>query len=151
MCTWVFNLHVCLWAVWMKCSRESEEDVGCTRTGVRDGFEPPCGYWKSNPGPLKKQLALLIAEPPLQPLSISIWHVIQADLILLLLHFKGWDYRCGPHTLVMWSWGGGTEGRDCRFPHLPTRKALCQQGLLMAFLSNRLSFPWDLIYPLCFL
>ena len=32
-----------------------------------DGWEPPCGCWELNSGPLKEQTVLLTAEPSLQP------------------------------------------------------------------------------------
>ena len=34
-------------------------------TGVKDGCEPPCGCWESNPGPLEKQFVLSNAETSL--------------------------------------------------------------------------------------
>ena len=34
---------------------------------AEDGSQPPCGCWESNLGPLQEQLALLTAEPYLQP------------------------------------------------------------------------------------
>jgi hypothetical protein len=30
-----------------------------------DGYEPPCGYWELNLGPLEEQLVLLTTKPPL--------------------------------------------------------------------------------------
>ena len=32
-----------------------------------DGYEPPCGCWELNPGPLEEQPVLLTAEPSHQP------------------------------------------------------------------------------------
>ena len=32
-----------------------------------DGYEPPCGYWELNSGPLEEQTVFLTAEPSLQP------------------------------------------------------------------------------------
>jgi hypothetical protein len=33
---------------------------------ITDGFEPPCGCWELNSGPLEEQSVLLTAEPSLQ-------------------------------------------------------------------------------------
>jgi hypothetical protein len=38
---------------------------------IIDGYEPPCGCWELNSGPLKEQTVLLISEPSLQPLCFS--------------------------------------------------------------------------------
>jgi hypothetical protein len=35
------------------------------------GYEPPYGCWELNSGPLKEKPALLISEPPLQPLVFN--------------------------------------------------------------------------------
>ena len=34
---------------------------------ITDGWEPPCGCWDLNSGPLEEQSMLLTAEPSLQP------------------------------------------------------------------------------------
>ena len=34
---------------------------------IKDGCEPPCGYWELNSGPLEEQAVLLTTEPSLQP------------------------------------------------------------------------------------
>jgi hypothetical protein len=34
---------------------------------ITDGFEPPCGCWESNSGPLEELSVLLTTEPSLQP------------------------------------------------------------------------------------
>jgi hypothetical protein len=36
---------------------------------IMDGYEPPCGCWDLNSGPLEEQSLLLTAEPSLQPES----------------------------------------------------------------------------------
>jgi hypothetical protein len=36
---------------------------------ITDGFEPPCGCWDLNSGPLEEQSVPLTAEPSLQPLK----------------------------------------------------------------------------------
>ena len=36
---------------------------------ITDGYEPPCGCWDLNSGPLEEQLVLLTTEPSLQPLK----------------------------------------------------------------------------------
>jgi hypothetical protein len=38
---------------------------------ITDGFEPPCGCWELNLGPLEEQSVLLPTEPSLQPLASS--------------------------------------------------------------------------------
>lgn len=35
-----------------------EEGIGSPETGVIDGFEPPCGCWELNQGPLQQQQVL---------------------------------------------------------------------------------------------
>ena len=37
---------------------------------ILDGFEPPCGCWDLNSGPLEEQSVLLTTEPSLQPLPV---------------------------------------------------------------------------------
>jgi hypothetical protein len=39
---------------------------------ITDGFEPPCGCWDLNLGPLGEQSVLLTTEPSLQPYIIFI-------------------------------------------------------------------------------
>lgn len=36
-------------------SQRSEEGIRCPGTGVIDGCDSPCGYWKLSPGPLEEQ------------------------------------------------------------------------------------------------
>jgi len=36
---------------------------------ITDGYEPPCGCWELNSGPLEEQLVLLTTEPSGQPLE----------------------------------------------------------------------------------
>lgn len=40
----------------------SEETLEYPGTGVTHSYEPPCGCWESNPGPLQEQQVLLTAE-----------------------------------------------------------------------------------------
>lgn len=42
---------------------EEAEGVVSPGPGVMDGYEPPCGCWKSNPGPLQEQPVVLLAGP----------------------------------------------------------------------------------------
>lgn len=35
--------------------------------GVRDDYEPPCGFWGPKLGPLEEQHVFLTTEPSLQP------------------------------------------------------------------------------------
>lgn len=55
-------LCMCTEAVPSTC-REGAWSLG---TGVRDGYEPPCGCWKLNPGPLQEKLMLLTTGPSFQ-------------------------------------------------------------------------------------
>jgi hypothetical protein len=45
--------------------RSTEEITG----PITDDYEPPCGFWELNSGPLEDQSVLLTAEPSLQPLK----------------------------------------------------------------------------------
>jgi hypothetical protein len=36
-----------------------------TTDPITDGYEPPCGYWELNSGPLEEQSVLLTTEPSL--------------------------------------------------------------------------------------
>ena len=40
---------------------------------ITDGYEPPCGCWELNSGPLEEQSVLLTTEPSLQPLCITFY------------------------------------------------------------------------------
>lgn len=44
-----------------------EEGAGFPGTGVRAGYELPCGCWESKQSPLGELLVLLITEPSLLP------------------------------------------------------------------------------------
>jgi hypothetical protein len=41
-------------------------------TGITDDFEPTCGFWKSNLGPLQKQPALLPDEPSVYSIFVYV-------------------------------------------------------------------------------
>ena len=43
---------------------------------VTDGYEPPCGCWELNSGPLEEQSVLLTAEPSLQPSTGFLIHFL---------------------------------------------------------------------------
>ena len=43
------------------CLMTSEWSIISSGTDITNSFEPPCEYWKLNPGPLQKQQALLTA------------------------------------------------------------------------------------------
>jgi hypothetical protein len=45
--------------------RRSEDGFGCPEL-VTDGFEPSCGFWELNPGPLEKQSVFSNAKPSFQ-------------------------------------------------------------------------------------
>lgn len=58
--------------MFIQCLQETEEGIRFPGTGVTEGFEPLCGYWELNPGPLQEQPVLSTAEPPpLQPLLLD--------------------------------------------------------------------------------
>ena len=68
---YVYAHHVQAW---------SKEDAGSPGIETTDVREPPCGCWKSNPGPLQEQQMFLTAEPSLSsPLLLLL-------LLLLLTH-----------------------------------------------------------------
>ena len=65
-----YYMYGCIMSVYCVrtwCLKTSEGGVETPRTAVIDGCEPPRGCWESDPGHLHNQLALLAAEPPLQP------------------------------------------------------------------------------------
>lgn len=53
----------------MEASRERQIPPG---NGLTDGCELPCGCWELNSGPLQEQQGLFTAEPPLQPLQVTL-------------------------------------------------------------------------------
>jgi hypothetical protein len=42
------------------------EGIGYPGTRIKDDYEPSCGFWESNPGPLKEQLVLLTTKSSLK-------------------------------------------------------------------------------------
>jgi hypothetical protein len=52
--------NVCAWY-----PQRSKEGVGSSETSLIDGYEPLCGCWDQNLGPLEKQPVLLTIEPSL--------------------------------------------------------------------------------------
>jgi hypothetical protein len=44
---------------------------------LSDGYQPPCGCWELNSGPLEEQPVLLISEPFLQPWKRFLKQVIR--------------------------------------------------------------------------
>jgi len=59
MCiVFLFVLFVCLFVF---------EGVRFPRNEIADSFEPTCGFWELNSGPLEEQPVLLTTEPSLQP------------------------------------------------------------------------------------
>lgn len=53
---WVFCLYACMDSMFAWYSLNSEESVGNPGTVVMDGWEPPCGWWETNSGPLHEKL-----------------------------------------------------------------------------------------------
>lgn len=50
----MFYLHACICAIYVS--------IGSSETGIMDGYEPACGFWKLNPGPLQEHQVLLTTE-----------------------------------------------------------------------------------------
>jgi hypothetical protein len=55
------NFYLC---IWVHCSCQTHQKRASDP--ITDGFEPPCGCWELNPGPLEEQSVLLAAESSLQ-------------------------------------------------------------------------------------
>lgn len=67
VCMYVYAPHVC------QCLQRLQR---CTRSpGIRltDGFEPPCGSWEPDLGPLQAQQMFLTAEFSFQPPPLSLF------------------------------------------------------------------------------
>lgn len=43
--------------MYVRYQTRPEKGIKSSGTGVADGYEPPCGDWESNPGPLQAQQA----------------------------------------------------------------------------------------------
>jgi hypothetical protein len=55
MYMWALFACVYVYHVTAGYLQRSEEVIGSPGARVTDGFEPPCGGWKLNPGPLEEQ------------------------------------------------------------------------------------------------
>jgi len=53
---------------------------------ITDGYEPPCGCWDLNSGPLEEQSVLLTTEPSLQP----------PQNLFLMMVLKRFNRPCSP-------------------------------------------------------
>ena len=74
LCVYVYvDQHVYLCTAYIQCLQGPEESVGSSGTGVIDGCEPSCEFWKPNLGFLQKQSVLLTTEPSLRPLPFLLW------------------------------------------------------------------------------
>lgn len=51
-----------------------------TRTGLRNGCVPPCGYWKLNPRPSQEQQVLLTIETAHENKHLSLFKIIILSL-----------------------------------------------------------------------
>lgn len=60
--TCLYLYHLSAWYPW-----KLGEGVGPSGTGVTDGYEPPCGCWELNLGPLEEQPGLLQQNSLLDP------------------------------------------------------------------------------------
>lgn len=62
------SLHVCLCTMYMpgalRGQKRALRSPPPPRAGAKatDGYEPPCGYWELNPGPLQEQPVFLTTE-----------------------------------------------------------------------------------------
>ena len=63
VCLNLHSLHV-----W--CLQRPEEDTGFHAIKVTGVYEPPCGSWEPDLGPLQEQQVLLTTESSLQPPEI---------------------------------------------------------------------------------
>jgi hypothetical protein len=57
--------------LFISCTLSLSSDTHQKRASdpIIDGYEPPCGCWELNSGPLEEQSLLLTVEPSLQPLD----------------------------------------------------------------------------------
>lgn len=84
---WIFCLHVSMYmmlSAWWFCS--DREGDRLPLTGVMEGWESSCGFWKLNLGPLEEQPVLFTAELSLQHHDFLRWilfYVLVWDLSLL--------------------------------------------------------------------
>ena len=60
------------------------EGAESPETVIADSYEPPCGCWEMNTGPLEEQPVLLTTEPSLQPpwTSFIICLIVNAGLAI---------------------------------------------------------------------
>lgn len=57
----LFILYVCTCAVCVHDALKSQKrDVGSTRTRIINCYEPSCGFWELNPGPLQEQACIFL-------------------------------------------------------------------------------------------
>lgn len=68
-------MYMCILPVYIFMGYPTRPEDGdrLAETVVRDSCELPCGFWKSDPGPLGEQLALLSTRPFLHSLVVSIF------------------------------------------------------------------------------
>lgn len=62
LCIWAFGLHVCLWTTCMPGAGgvQKRSSIRFPGTGVVDGCEPLCAFWKSILGSLEEQPLFLM-------------------------------------------------------------------------------------------
>jgi len=58
------STYLSIYITTLSLSSDTQEE------GIRSHYEPPCGCWELNSGPLEEQSVLLTTEPSLQPLSV---------------------------------------------------------------------------------
>lgn len=75
----VYMDPVCVWYLW-----RSKEGIGSLGTGVRDGWQPPFGFWEPNLVPLQEQQVILTAELSLYLLQRTHEKIHSCSLCLCL-------------------------------------------------------------------
>jgi hypothetical protein len=70
ICLSVYLFNVCECTV---TSLQTHQNRASDR--IANGFEPPCGCWELNLGPLEEQSVILTTEPSLQPYNffLNLW------------------------------------------------------------------------------
>jgi hypothetical protein len=62
---------------------------------IADGYEPPCGYWELNSGPLEEQSVLLITKLSLQPQCKTLLRVKTLSLGKFVVSKCLWSHYLG--------------------------------------------------------
>lgn len=70
--------------------------LGFPGVGVIDDYEPPCGFWESNPGSLQEQQGFLTTETSQQPHSFLFILIMDIFifLIICLIYYLNYNSYC---------------------------------------------------------